>query len=263
MKKKYVIAGTVSIIILVLFAAVWVIQPEIGVFNYLTVSRQYVNTSEDITFEFEGAEVSFNEWGRDYVEITYDNVFSGKTKMDIAKSGNTLTLKSKLDYSGAKHIGINVPKTAIKVRAKSVEAKGGLFRAVEAETASLRYSTMADGFVSTGSEISVREGKFSGSGRLTNEIVNMRECEAKELVLSPANREKGLNAYLRQLTGISVHLDAEGCSDLSAEFKDSKLESLKIGYSGEKGSVTIFSGEINKVENNSKIKIKYKETFFG
>jgi hypothetical protein len=120
---------------------------------------------------------------------------------------------------------------------------------------------MADGFVSEGRQFEARESKFEGSSRLTNEIVNIRECDAKDMSLAPINTEKGINAYLRELDGQSVRLNASDCKSLAAELKDSVLDELIIDYSGDNGSVTIFSGKVKKVENNSDIEIKYKKHF--
>jgi hypothetical protein len=263
MKKKYVIAGSVTGFMFVLFLAVWIIQPDISVFNALSISRQRVDVSKDIIFEFNGAIVSVNEWGKDYVEITYDNVFGKKTEMNIMNTDNTITLKSKLDFNGAKHITMNVPKSVIRMTAKSIRSKGGTFRAVHADEASLRYCTLADGFTSEGRSLEVREAKFEGKCRIGNEIINIRECDMVDMDLSSVESGKEIKAYLRELSGLSVHLDANSCSNLSVELKDTNLDTLIVDYPGSKGEVTVFGGDIKNICNNSALKIRRKSSILN
>lgn len=262
MKRNYLIAGSITLFISAVVLMLWLIQPYSSFFDSITTSKHYLDVSKDITLNFEGAYVSVNEWGKNYVEVTYDNIFGKKKRLDISTEGNMLTLNSSLDFSGYKHMDIKVPKAVIRINADRIDVKNVTVRSVKANKGSFRYCTMLDGFISEGRELKIRESRLMGNGIIKNEVVDIRECDGEDVILSSDNHEKRINAHLRDLTGNSVKLDAKSCNSLFVELKDVSLNKLTVDYAGNDGKITVFRGLIVEVENNSKINIEYKKNVF-
>lgn len=262
MKKKYIIAGSITLFISAAIFILWLFQPYCSFFDSIATSRHYLDASKDITLDFEGASVSVNEWGKDYVEVTYNSIFGEKKKPDITENGNTLTLASSLDCSGYKHVDIEVPKAIINIKAERIYAKNVTLKSIRADQTSLRYCTMPDGFHCEGIELELRESKLIGSSTIKSEVVKIRECDSEDVILSPAGQKNQINVYLRDLTGKSVLLDAKSCDSLSAVFRDAALNKLTVDYTGNNGAIIIRGGSIDEVENHSEIDIKYKKNAF-
>lgn len=260
MKRKYLIAAGITVTVTMLGFILWLVQPDIDVFNSITTLKCEVDPTKDIVLDFKGADVNVNEWGKDYVQITYDNIFGGKKKLDVNVDGNTLTLVSEMDFSGYKHMDIRVPKAAISINADIVDAKSGTFRKVNANNARFRYCSMVNGFSTEGGVIEVRECKLKGSSIIKNEEVSLRECDVNNVILSSDNPGKSIKAGLRDLSGISVKLDAKLCNSLSVELRDSDFDKFVVDSEKGEGNITILRGNIRNIENNSKIKILNKKS---
>lgn len=258
MKRRFLIAGAITLLVAAAVFILWLTQPFDHFFDSITTSRHYIDDSNEIILDFKGADISVYEWGKDYIEVTYDNVFGGKRELDISIEGNVLTLNSDLDFSGYRHLDVRVPKTVIcSIYAERIDSKSGTFKEVRADSASLRYCCMVDGFVSEGGELEIRESKLIGNSIIKNEAVEIRDCDSGTVVLSPAGKQ--VYAKLRELTGDFVKVDALNCGDMNVELKDTSLNRFAVDYNGESGSLVIFSSEIGGVENNSKIQIDYKK----
>ncbi len=258
MKRKYFIAGGITVTIFLVTILLWITWPSTIFASSLFSEKYGVDTSKDIIFDFKQADVSIRQWGKDYVEVTYDNVFGGKKVIDISNIDNTLILNSNLDFSGAKHITINVPKAVISIYGKSIEAKSVTFRSIKADKASLRYCSMADGFTSEGNTLIIREGSFDEKATLKNEIIELRECIGNDITIFSDGSSNKINATLRELEGKSVKINGEGCKSIATQFKDCKLDELIIDYPKGNGRIDVYSGDIKRIENNSNININKK-----
>lgn len=256
MKKHFIVAG-ITLMALVLIITVLLLMPELNLFNSVSVSRVEVDIQKDILLDFPDAVVSIDTWGRDYVEVSYDNMYRGKKELNINSTDNRITLNSKLDFSDFRHLDVKVPKGVVHIHAAVVDAKGGTYKTFNAQKGSLRYCELTDGYSVLGdAEIDLRECKLSGNGTIRSGWIQMRECDIGKLVLSPARDNSDLQVNLRAVSGLHIQLDAKNSTHLNAEFKDTGLDNLKVDCSGKSGSITLFNCDIKEVQNNSLIEIK-------
>lgn len=253
--NKGIIVGVSVLVAAVAGLIIWLASPASNVFNSVTSSKYKVDPSKVVTLDFKDASIDISEWNNNYVEVTYDSQFKGKKNIEINNADNTLTLVSDVN-SG---IRIKIPKTEVKIKAGEVQAQNCTIKELKTNKATLRYCSTGKDFTSEGQSIEIRESKMAANAVIKNSVVNLRECDIEDVTLKTDNTDKKIDANLREVRGLSIKFDAKSYNSLSAEIKDPNLEKLIIDSDSDKGSITVISGSINNIENNSKINITKKK----
>ena len=220
-----------------------------------------INPKEEIVLNFEDADVSINEWNMDDLKVTYDNVSGPKKNLDFEVDGNTVILKTQLDFSNFKHLIVYVPKSAVvSINAHDVKVQNTSIHTITANQASLRYANLINGFVSKGTEIEVRESKLAGSANFANQTIALRECRAGSIVISTDNPDKNSHVEIREHKGGTVLLSSKVGDHFQMNIRDSSLDLLSINENSTNDEISIVNSKINKVENESDIEIKYPQS---
>jgi hypothetical protein len=222
------------------------------VFDSVTSSNYEIDTSKEIFLDFKDANIKVASWDNNFIEVTYDSAMKGKKKIDIENENNTLTLISDVKEG----IRIKIPNVSVNIKAGIIEAKDCTLKEIEANKTVLRYCKTAENFYSQGGSIEIRESKMRSNAVIKNSIVRLRECDIENISLESENDDKKIDAQLREIRGIEVNIVAKSYNSLSVEIKDPKLQKLVIESDSDKGDITVISGSIDKVDNNSGIEIK-------
>jgi hypothetical protein len=183
----------------------------------------------------------------------------GKKELEIKNEDNTITLVSDVTTG----IRIKIPKTTTNIKASEVRAIYCTLKTLNADKITLKYCTTAEDFVSEGGSIEIRESEMAANAVIKNSVVELRECNIEDVTLTSENADKKIDAQLRDLKGLSVKIDTKSCNSLSAEIRDPKLQKLVIDSDSDKGTISVISGSIDIIENNSKISIKNKKRPIG
>lgn len=258
--KKLLFLGAGVLLIVLCMVLVFSKLSLVKVFDSISVKKVDIDVKEDISLDLKNATVSIDEWGKDYVELSYDNMFGKRQKLDVIIEGNMITLNSKLDYSDFKHLHIKVPKGIVNIVADVIDAKGGTYKSVACKKAYFRNCSMVDKYILHGVELELRECKLSGKGEIINRIINIRETDANKLTLTPINTGSSIEANIRELSAKELLFNSKECSSLDIELKNPDLEDFIVNYKGNVGRIAIISGHINNVKNNSDIEISYKQS---
>lgn len=249
-----------------------------------------INTSKNLTIDFREAEVTIDGWDKNYVEVSVENQLGEVEELDITYRDNSLILDnykpiaafiyrintwlpliqferyhdeaggreddSYRNTSNVQRIEIKVPKnTSISFKAETATVKNCLVKASNAGNVWLEKCETTKGFSADGTKIQARACKISSGSVFKNQTVEVRESSIEDIILTPDNSAKKLNAQLRETKGTSVRLDAPTYNELTLEIRDSKLSKLIINSDEDSGTVVIRGGSVKNIENNSKLTV--------
>jgi len=258
-KKKLLLVSIAALFASTIILSLWLMWLKDS-FNSISVNSIDVDLSEEVTLDFEEAFVKINEWENEYIEISYDNIMGKRKDFIVTNDNNVLTLNTELEFSGFKHLSINVPKNmSINIRADTIDADSGTFQSIKCNKGTFRTCSFEDDFLSEGNYIEIRESDLSGDSTLHNQTIHLRECDVDHLLLDSENTN-GANIEVREVAGDSVTLKGEG-AEPTLLIRDSSFDVFIVTPEISKGKIAILNNNIKTVENNSSIEIQRKSNF--